>query len=175
MNEINQNPDSSSLEELSPEDITAMAYSVPLVPLPTNLKSRLMASLASQSKSDEFITSPEFEQLLLEPIETLITIAQSLIWKPFPAPEGSTYAPWKLNPQHRQTAFFLRVPTAGTLRKHRHATGETVLVLEGDFTADGKIYRSGDRSIRPAGSIHQPTTQGCLVLCISSLDDEILN
>ncbi|MCY7407333.1 MAG: cupin domain-containing protein [Alkalinema sp. CAN_BIN05] len=146
-----------------------MSYSVPLVPLPANLKSRLIARL----ELPEFNTSPEFQRLLLEPIESLIAIANTIkIWQPFSAPEGSTYAKWKVDVTNRQVAFFLRVPTAGKLPSHRHATGEAVLVLEGSFVSDGVTYQAGDRSISGAKTIHQPTTDGCLILCVSSLDDQ---
>lgn len=145
------------------------AYSVPLVPLSASLKSRLMARLELL----DFNTSPEFQRLLLEPIESLITIANTIkTWKPFSAPVGSTYAKWKVDANSRQVAFFLRVPTAGALPLHRHATGEAILVLEGDFVSNGVTYQAGDRVISAAETVHQPTTQGCLVLSISSLDDE---
>lgn len=157
----------SSVSEISESEIAA--YSVPLVPLPARLKSRLMSLV----ESPDFTTSSEFERLLSEPIESLITIANTInTWQPFSAPIGSTYAQWKVDASNRQVAFFLRVPTAGALPLHRHATGEAILVLEGDFVSDGVIYKAGDRAISAARTIHQPTTQGCLVLCISSLDDE---
>lgn len=159
--------------EFNSEDIMAMSYSVPLVPLPASLKSRLMARLQLPELNTEFNTSPEFQQLLLQSIESLITIANTIeTWQPFPAPSGSTYAQWKVDARNRQVAFFLRVPVAGKLPSHRHASGEVVLVLEGDFVSNGIRYQVGDRSISAAQTIHQPTTQGCLVLCISSLDDE---
>ncbi len=172
-------PDSSLfnvLNDFSPEEITAMAYAVPLVPLPTGLKSRLMAQLKLPKLPPDFIISPELQWLFLEPVEALISIANSIeTWQPFPAPSGATYQQWKVDAANRQVAFFLKVPNAGTLPAHRHASGEAVLVLEGDFTAGGVTYEKGDRSICTAGTSHQPTTQGCLVLCISSLDDEALD
>ncbi len=174
-----QEPDSSlsnSSDDFSAEEITAMSYAVPIVPLPTGLKSRLMAQLNLPELPPDFIISPELQRLFLEPVQALIDIANSIeTWQPFPAPSGATYQPWKIDAANRQVAFFLKVPNAGILPTHRHATGEAVLVLEGDFTADGVTYRSGDRSICRAGTSHQPTTQGCLVLCISSLDDEALD
>lgn len=174
-----QEPDSSQFnisDDFNPEDITAMAYAAPIVPMPASLKSRLMAKLNLPELPPEFIISPELQQLFLEPVEALIEIANSIeTWQPFPAPSGATYHPWKIDAANRQVAFFLKVPNAGTLPTHRHATGEAVLVLEGDFTADGVTYEKGDRSICTAGTSHQPTTQGCLVLCISSLDDEALD
>ena len=159
--------------EFNSDDIMVMSYSVPLVPLPASLKSRLMARLGLPELNTELNISPKFQQLLSQPIESLITIANTIeTWQPFPAPLGSTYAPWKVDASNRQVAFFLRVPTAGTLPSHRHASGEVVLVLEGDFVSNGITYQVGDRSISAAQTIHQPTTQGCLVLCVSSLDDE---
>ena len=165
-------PDSEQVCPVSMSEILEFgidAYSVPLVPLPASLKSRLMARL----KLPEFSISPEFQRLLSKPIELLIRIANTIkTWQPLSAPEGSTYAKWKVDVNNRQVAFFLRVPTAGTLPSHRHATGEVVLVLEGDFISNGVTYQAGDRSISGAKTIHQPTTHGCLVLCISSLDDQ---
>ncbi len=150
-------------------DSKIAAYSVPLVPLPASLKSRLMARLGLP----DFNTSVEFQRLLSEPIESLITIANTIkTWQPFSQPPGSTYAPWKVDASNRQVAFFLLVPTAGTLPLHRHATGEAVLVLEGDFVSNGITYRAGERAISGARTIHQPTTQGCLILAVSSLDDQ---
>ncbi len=166
----------SNPEDFNVEDIIALAYAVPLVPLPTSLKSRLMAQLNLPELPPEFIVSPEFQRLFLTPVETLIEVANAIEdWQAFPAPEGTTYREWKVDAANRQVAFFLKVPKAGTLPCHRHAMGEVVLVLEGDFTADGVSYRRGDRSICLPGTTHQPTTQGCLVLCISSLDDKVLN
>ena len=165
-------PDSEEVCLVSASEILEFeiaAYSVPLVPLPASLKSRLMARL----QLPEFNISPEFQRLLLKPIKSLIRIANTIkIWQPLSTPEGSTYAKWKVDVNNRQVAFFLRVPTAGALQSHRHATGETVLVLEGDFICNGITYKPGDRSVSEAKTIHQPTTHGCLVLCISSLDDE---
>lgn len=165
-------PDSEQVYLVSMSEVVELgidAYSAPLVPLPASLKSRLMARL----ELPEFDISPEFHRLLLKPIELLIRIANTIkIWQPLSAPEGSTYAKWKVDVNNRQVAFFLRVPTAGTLPSHRHATGETVLVLEGDFISNGITYQPGDRSISAAKTIHQPTTHGCLILCISSLDDQ---
>jgi hypothetical protein len=163
-------------DDFSAEEVTAMAYAVPLVPMPTSLKSRLMAKLNLPELPPEFIVSLELQELILKPVEALIEIANAIKdWESFPMPNGAMYKEWKVDAANRQVAFFLKVPTAGVLPSHRHATGEAVLVLEGDFTADGVTYRSGDRSICTAGTKHQPTTQGCLVLCISSLDDEALN
>ncbi len=163
-------------DDFSAEDITAMSYGVPLVPMPKSLKSRLMAQLNLPELPPEFIISPELQRLFLEPVEALIAIANSIkTWQPFLAPPGATYQQWKVDAANRQVAFFLKVPNPGTLPFHRHASGEAVLVLEGDFTVDGVTYQRGDRSIYAAETAHQPTTQGCLVLCISSWDDEVLD
>lgn len=165
----------SNPEDFNSQDITTMAYAVPLVPMPTRLKSRLMARL-NLPEIPEFIVSPELQRLFLTPVQALIEAANTIeSWQAFPAPQGATYCEWKVDAANRQVAFFLKVPTAGTLLSHRHATGEAVLVLDGDFTADGVTYRSGDRSICSAGTMHQPTTHGCLVLVISSLDDQVLD
>jgi hypothetical protein len=148
-----------------------LAYGVPLIPLPGHLKSRLMERLGLPAPSVALTVDTPLSELLDWSLENLIASAANLDnWKPFPAPESSTWAIWKTDAANRQVAFFLRAP-AGTLPTHYHATGEVVVVLEGDFMADGVRYQAGDRMMSVAGTTHQPTTTGCLVLCVSSMDD----
>lgn len=157
---------------LDQEIASAIAYSTPLMPLPESLKLRLMKHLGLPSLTADLTVDTPLKALLDWPLDDLITAASTIKkWTSLASPEDATYTPWKIDKPNRQMAYFVRAPRGGALPTHHHATGEVVLVLEGDFTVEGSCYRAGDRLFSAAGTIHQPTTTGCLVLILSSLDD----
>jgi hypothetical protein len=149
-----------------------IAYGVPLVPLPASLTERLFERI------DKISPAPEQLIDLLEwGIADLQQVARDLNnWEAFPMPDGSQLAIWQIDETNAQIAFFLRIHIPGALPKHWHATGESILVLEGNFIDDdGTLYGVGDRSFMAANTCHQPTTSlGCLILGISSINDKIL-
>ena len=150
----------------------AIAYSSPLMPLPDSLKLRLMEHLGLPLPLVDLTVDTPLNALLDWSLADLIAAASTIKkWTPLTSPEDATYTPWKIDKPNRQMAYFVRAPRAGALPTHHHATGEVVLVLEGDFTVEGSCYRAGDRLCSAANTIHQPTTTGCLVLILSSLDD----
>ncbi len=149
-----------------------LAYGVPLEPLPASLKSRLFARL------DRASTKPAN---LLDLMDWSITELQQVAidlpnWEPFPMPIGSEMVVWQVDDASAQLAYFLRIKQAGKLPQHWHATGESILVLEGDFiNDDGQVYEVGDRAFAAANTSHQPTTtMGCLILAVTSTNDKIL-
>jgi hypothetical protein len=152
--------------------VANIAYGVPLVPLPASLKGKLFDRIDRISP-----TPAKLSDLLEWQIADLQQIARDLNnWEPFPMPEGSQRAIWQINEVNAEIAFFLRVHIPGALPRHWHATGESILVLEGNFIDDdGTVYEVGDLSIMAANTSHQPTTSlGCLILGISSMNDKIL-
>lgn len=149
-----------------------LAYGVPLEPLPTGLKKQLFARL------DRTIAKPaNLLELMDWPIAELQQVAMNLPnWQPFPMPIGSEMVVWHVDEISAELAYFLRIKEAGKLPQHWHATGESILVLEGNFIdKDGKVYEVGDRSFAAANTSHQPTTtMGCLILAVTSTNDKIL-
>jgi hypothetical protein len=149
-----------------------LAYGVPEVPLPMGLKNKLFDRL------DRIAAKPsDLFELMDWSITDLQKVALDLnSWQPFPMPSGSEMAIWQVNESNAQVAFFLRIPGAGMLPDHWHATGESILVLEGNFIdEDGTVFNVGDRFISEANTSHQPTTSlGCLVLAVTSTNDKIL-
>ncbi len=149
-----------------------IAYGVPLVPLPASLKGKLFDRIDRISP-----TPKQLSDLLEWQIADLQQVARDLNnWEAFPMPQGSQRAIWKIDETNAQIAFFLRVHIPGALPRHWHATGESILVLEGNFIDDdGTVYEVGDISVMAANTSHQPTTSlGCLILGISSMNDKIL-
>lgn len=168
-------------DELFDDNITsAIAYGAPLMPLPASLKARLMERLGVSSPPADLTLDPtvdltldtSLKELLDWPLADLITAASTIKkWRPLASPKDATYGPWKIHKPTRQMAYFVRASRAGALPMHHHAIGEVVLVLEGDFIVEGRRYQAGDRLFSAANTTHQPTTTGCLVLILSSLDD----
>jgi ChrR Cupin-like domain len=148
-----------------------LAYGVPLAPLPQDLQGRLFDRL------DRLAARPDHLTDLLEwSVADLEQVARDLPdWSAFPLPIGSERVIWQVDEAQAQIAFFLRIPTAGTLPRHWHATGESILVLAGNFIDDdGTVFEVGDRFVAQANTIHQPTTSmGCLILGITSIHDTI--
>jgi hypothetical protein len=149
-----------------------LAYGVPLELLPTSLKSKLFARL------DRTTAKPaNLLDLMDWSISELQQVAMDLPnWELFPMPIGSEMVVWQVDEVSAELAYFLRIKQAGKLPQHWHATGESILVLEGNFIDDdGQVYEVGDRSFAAANTIHQPTTSmGCLILAITSTNDKIL-
>ncbi len=150
-----------------------LAYGVPLEPLPTGLKNKLFMRL------DRTIAKPAN---LLDYLDWSIAELQQVAldlpnWEPFPMPIGSERVVWQVDEASAQLAYFLRIKQPGKLPQHWHATGESILVLEGNFIdEDGKVYEVGDRSFAAANTSHQPTTSmGCLILAVTSINDKILS
>ena len=70
----------------------------------------------------------------------------------------------------------LRMDAGASYSPHRHAAAEQCLVLEGDVRDGSCVLHAGDFQTAPAGSVHGSiwTEEGCLLLLVSSLRDEIL-
>jgi ChrR Cupin-like domain len=165
-----------------------LAYGVPVAPLPAGLKKKLFDRLTSNTDAQLIDRSNQVEARLADlpinlldlldwPIADLQQVAIDLPnWQPFPMPSGSEMAIWQVDEVRAQVAFFLRVPIPGILPNHYHASGESILVLEGNFIdEDGTVYEVGDRFVAAANTSHQPTTSlGCLIINITSIHDKML-
>ena len=151
--------------------VAAIPYSVMPIPMLADVKNRLFQRLAQDSSS----STSTLIQLLEYSIEALKQQSSQLVWVSMKGTNAIEIATWQRDKRRREVAFFIRTTESGIFPNHIHATGETILVLEGDVIIDGQIYRVGDRIDSMANTKHQPATQnGCLLLCISSIDDEIL-
>ncbi len=153
--------------------VAAIPYGVSPVPMAADLKDRLFQRITYESPAEK---TPDLLQHLITSVKELEQQAADLTWEPFPQVAGVMMATLQVDPDRREIAFFLRSETAVKFPRHRHATGEQILVLEGDFVVDGQVYGRGDRISSAMDTDHQPETlSGCLLLCVSSLDDEFLS
>ncbi|MEA5463834.1 cupin domain-containing protein [Leptothoe sp. PORK10 BA2] len=148
-----------------------LAYGAPPMSMAANLKERLFQRIAV----DHIGPSSDLVRLLDLPMAELKQKAAELNWSLLPGNTGAEFATWQLDEPSREMAFFVRKTDGGLFPNHAHASGETVLVLAGDFVVDNQVYRTGERISSPGNTSHQPETMaGCLVFCVSSMDDDIL-
>jgi ChrR Cupin-like domain len=149
---------------------STLAYATPLETPTTDLKMRMCDRITQIAHLER---SSLYPQLSLS-LDVLRQKATELVWEPLPGGSmPSEIAVWQTDTEHRQVSFFVRTAVAGDFPRHWHAEGEEVLVLEGDFVVDGRPYGPGERIFSAAQTAHQPsTTQGTLVFCLSSMDDE---
>ncbi|MEM9506322.1 MAG: cupin domain-containing protein [Cyanobacteria bacterium P01_E01_bin.35] len=170
---ISQSPDfAQTVDELS-DAAAAMAYTLPPMPVATNLKERLFKRISQ----DIIEADSELYQLLQLSIDELTRKSQTLTWQ---ALAGGTadaqIAILEVDRAHQKLAFYVKANHGGHFPLHAHDSGETVLVLAGDFVVDGLTHTVGDRIDSVGDTTHQPETiNGCLLFCISSLNDEILS
>lgn len=149
-----------------------LAYGASPVPMAADLKERLFQRIAAQPTG----ARSDLIQLLELPIAKLKQTAAELSWSLVPGKSGVEVAVWKTDEASRETAFFARKVGAGSFPNHYHASGETILVLEGDFIVDERTYYTGERISSPGKTNHRPESlNGCLLLCVSSMDDDILD
>ncbi|MBT9316471.1 cupin domain-containing protein [Leptothoe spongobia] len=154
------------------ETAAALAYGAPPVAMAVDLKDRLFQRIAEQAIG----ATSDLLRLLDLPIAELRQQATELDWSLLPGKSGVTVATWQTDEASREAAFFARKVGKGLFPNHYHASGETVLVLEGDFVVDGQVYYAGERVSAPGKTSHQPKSlNGCLLLCVSSVDDDILD
>ncbi len=158
--------------------VSYLAYGAPIVPLPIGLTNKLFLPQRLLRRLDRTDARPaDLLELIEWSVADLRQVAMDLSnWEPFPMPTGSMRVIWQVDEIHAQIAFFLKIPGAGTLPHHWHATGESILVLEGNFINDsGTVFEVGDRIVVAANTNHQPTTSlGCLILGITSMYDKVL-
>lgn len=154
------------------EETTAtLAYVVPTASMATDLKDRLFKQILVVNMGP----SSDLVKLLDLSIDELKQQVPQLDWALMPGDSGAEIATWQVDEEDREVAFFVRKADGGKFPNHAHASGETVLVLDGDFIVEGQVYRAGEQVSSSGGTSHQPETQtGCLLFCVSSMDDEIL-
>jgi anti-sigma factor ChrR (cupin superfamily) len=72
--------------------------------------------------------------------------------------------------------MLVRMEPGSRYVSHRHAGPEQCFVLEGDLREGSHVFRAGDFQCAAPGTVHNPqwTEEGCLLLIVSSLRDELL-
>jgi anti-sigma factor ChrR (cupin superfamily) len=96
-------------------------------------------------------------------------------WRPTPFP-GVTSKTLYFDRETSMATNLLRLEPGASYPPHHHTAVEQCLVLEGDVRQGGVVMKAGDYSRNEAGSDHGriSTLNGCLLLLVSSMKDELL-
>lgn len=80
------------------------------------------------------------------------------------------------DPDKNTITMLVRMAAGTAYPQHRHGGAEECYVLEGDLHVGDSVLRSGDYQRAELDSIHveQWTENGCLLLIVSSTEDEII-
>lgn len=152
----------------------ALSYTVPLQPLKPQLKTQLFDSLGLAPPVEPKVSAePDILTYLSWSIEELIQRSESLDWLPLNIMPSFSIATLATDEVTRTTACFVKADVPATFPCHEHAQDEVILVLAGDVWVGDQVYRAGSRIDSKVGSSHGPSTQtGCLLFCVSSMDDK---
>ena len=95
-------------------------------------------------------------------------------WEPTARP-GVHVKPLSVDPARRYVTMLVRMDPGSSYPGHLHAGVEECFVLEGELRVGEEVLRRGDYQRADEGSEHgiQWTEKGCLLLIVSSQDDEL--
>ena len=81
-----------------------------------------------------------------------------------------------LDTAHDRLTCLARMAPGAAYPAHVHGGVEECYVIRGDLSVGDRTMRAGDYECAEKGSVHgvQSTREGCLLLIVSSLEDEIL-
>jgi anti-sigma factor ChrR (cupin superfamily) len=101
---------------------------------------------------------------------------KAIEWRPFPLLEGVTVKAF-----HRELAGvvlhgLVRMAPGAKIPKHRHASVEDILLVEGTLVIGDVTMRAGEYCHAEAGSVHARShaPSGCTFLLIGSEKNEML-
>jgi anti-sigma factor ChrR (cupin superfamily) len=96
-------------------------------------------------------------------------------WEPTAA-NGVSVKPLSTDPARRYVTMLVRMEPGSSYPPHRHAAVEECYVLQGELRVGAHLLKAGDYQKAEGGSDHgvQSTENGCLLLIVSSQDDELL-
>ncbi|MGE5655273.1 MAG: cupin domain-containing protein [Actinomycetota bacterium] len=163
--QIAEYPDLAEELAICQSEVTAIPYSVPALPVATDLKERLFKQLGLDA-------SPPASVPASIPEPYLVVRSQDLDWVPHTTP-GVVVAIVHRDEVKRELVGFLRAESGVRYPFHRHAAIEEIFMLEGDLVIGDEVYSAGDYIRSHPGSSHAPYTNGgCRFFFHTSLDDE---
>jgi len=145
--------------------MTAIAYTVPSLPVDSTLKERLFEHLELDPTQSTAI--PELPFISYQAIRS-----QELNWQSHPTP-GVEVAIVHTDEMKREMIGFLRAEPGVHYPLHCHAAIEEIFMVEGDLVVGDEVYGAGDYIRSNPGSAHAPyTIGGCRFFFHTSMDDE---
>lgn len=155
------------------EAIEALGRSLEPVAPPPSLKARLTAAV---SKEPEAAVIQKWKLWTPSALGSAMTIVRGQdAWEPT-AIDGVDVRRLFVDKPNDRLTMLVRMTGGTEYPAHRHAGVEECYVLEGDLYGTGWEMRAGDYQRLERGSVHgvQGTRDGCVLLIVSSMNDELL-
>lgn len=165
------------------------------VEAPGSLRDALFATLGAHAQEQDGVNPPTAERA-----GAAAAPALDRTWQRWSGTPGETIAPGLVNvpssdagwetigiagisvkrlsvdASARKATMLIRMAPGTSYPRHRHASREECFVLEGSLKVGESLLRAGDFQVADENSIHdvQSTESGCLLLIVSSQDDELV-
>jgi predicted ChrR family anti-sigma factor len=163
------------------EAASALAQLVPEANPPRELKARLLervAAMAREANQEAAPARPAQSWKNWAPSSTtgpIFVEAGDTGWEPTGV-SGVSVKPLFVDPEHDRVTMLVRMVPGTTYPAHRHGGPEECFLLEGDLDDGDVCMHPGDYLRKDGGTLHgvQSTKDGCLMLIVSSLHDELV-
>ena len=169
------------------EVIASLALASPGVRPPATLRSRVFENIR---KNARHAMHPDAPSERPHPAQTwkgwaaasepaaepfLFALAADAVWEPT-GMEGVQARRLLVDPAHERVTMLIRMGPHTSYPPHRHNSDEECYVIDGEILVGERRMRAGDYQMARCGSIHpvQSTENGCLLLIVSGLEDDIL-
>jgi quercetin dioxygenase-like cupin family protein len=141
----------------------------PAAPRP-ELRARLLAGLSKPEKTQVW---KEWDGTPRAPIH--VVAAGQGEWEPIDI-EGIRVKHLYSDPANDAVALLIQMDPGTEYPSHRHAGPEHCYVIAGELSVGGINLKTGDYQVATTESVHTVTrtTNGCTILIISSMKDELL-
>jgi anti-sigma factor ChrR (cupin superfamily) len=169
-----------ALEERAVREALAEEAKAGAVSPPPALRARLLARLSRKSPDETHPPADAKTQVWKRwerggRKDLQVVRAGEGAWEPTAAP-GVSVKPLSVDPERRYVTMLVRMQAGSSYPRHRHAGAEECFVLEGDLRVGDEVLHAGDYQRAEGGSLHgvQSTDNGCLLLIVSSQEDELV-
>lgn len=148
-----------------------LAFSASVLHPRPELRQKLLASLKPQ---DSVQVWREWADTPPTPIHKIA--AGEGAWEPIDI-EGIRVKRLYVDPAGDTVSLLIQMDPGTSYPSHRHAGPEHCYVISGDLEVGGIQLKTGDYQVANTGSVHTVTStvNGCTILIISSLKDELLH
>lgn len=163
---------------------SALAGAAPEADPPPELRGRLLERVAAAANERIAATPPAADR----PAQSWKN------WASSPAGDGPVFVPaadtgWEptgvagvsarplfVDPGHDRVTMLVRMVPGATYPAHRHGGPEECFLIEGDLDDGDVCMHPGDYLRKEGGTLHgvQSSGQGCVMLIVSSLHDELV-
>jgi anti-sigma factor ChrR (cupin superfamily) len=153
--------------------VTAIPYSLPILPMATNLKDKLFARLELEPITPQPRENTDSNSI---PPSLMTSVRmQDVQWQTHFVP-GSEIAILHTDLIKREIVGLFRAVPGMNYAPHRHAATEEIYMLQGDLVVGDEVYGAFDYIRSEPGSTHTPYTNGgCMFFFRTSIDDEYLD